>query len=507
MRRRFFLEATSIGTFGLWSGLAVAENTLFQPIPKRLRPLKIEIPKLSYPEDKRIPLGWPVFAVPFDQSQENPILTFPQVNEKGPFFIRLTASIDFREEKSVIAYLPQSGKIIGEILMTYAHPFQPFEVEISRKTLKRIFKEGLGFKMGRGSGDAWFYGISQEQLVPDGLQPHILAGKSSDIEAAFFDNLYSMNSFSPFGWMGGSVQDALLEWMLLGDKRAEQTLSLHLDSYLDDELGIRFENPNTRPVDGTFNSIEDFVPFAAIAHIYPEHKAIDLALDFCTTRINADGIISGSSITTEGCYTLAYPLMAIAISRNDHQIAQIAINQLVSRMRYLTDKEAIYQRSTLTGKKEFKNWGRGIVWYMLGLVKTLHLLDNHPFDFSKEREELTSSFVHLAGVMKLHQNSRGMWRGYVDQPSMAIDTSATAGIAATMCWGVYLGILDNSYLNIAEKARDGMLEYISPDGFVRMVSQINRGGESLQKSDYRVITQFGMGLFAQLMAALHHCHK
>lgn len=80
------------------------------------------------------------------------------------------------------------------------------------------------------------------------------------------------------------------------------------------------------------------------------------------------------------------------------------------------------------------------------------------------------TFVHLAGVMKQHQNSKGMWPGYVDQPSMAIDTSATSGIAAAMCCGVYLGILDNSYITIAEKALRGMMDYVTPGGFVRMVS-------------------------------------
>ncbi len=507
MRRRFFIEAASVGAFGLWSGLAIprGNETLYQPIVKRVLSVRFDASNLSYPEDKRIPLGWPVFAVPFEQNHKNPILFFPELKGGGPFFLRLTAAIDFREEKSLIVYLPDSGKVIGEMLMRYAHPFQPFELEISQKMVKKISIEGVGFKIGKGTGDAWFYGLSPDGMAPDGLQPHIVAGNASNKEAAFFDNLYSMNSFSPFGWMGGSVQDALLEWQLLGDERAGMALKLHLDSYLDDEVGLRFESPNTRPLDGTFNSLEDFVPIAAIAQIYPKHRSIDLALEFSSKNLKADGIITGSNITTEGCYTLAYPLMAIAISRNDKHIAQVAMNQLVSRMSYLTDEGAIYQRSTLDGIKEFRNWGRGVVWYMLGVVKTLRLLKNSSFDFSEEKEQLTSSFVHLAGVMKLHQDEQGMWLGYVDQPTMAVDTSATAGIAAAMCWGIYLGILDNTYIQVAEKARDGMMKYISPDGFVRMVSQINRGGEELQRSDYRVITQFGMGLLAQLMAALTHC--
>ncbi|WP_158860327.1 hypothetical protein [Lunatibacter salilacus] len=58
MRRRFFLEATSLGTFGLWSGLAIADgkSTLNLLMPKRLRRVKIDISNLSNPADKRIPL-------------------------------------------------------------------------------------------------------------------------------------------------------------------------------------------------------------------------------------------------------------------------------------------------------------------------------------------------------------------------------------------------------------------------------------------------------------------
>jgi hypothetical protein len=41
-----------------------------------------------------------------------------------------------------------------------------------------------------------------------------------------------------------------------------------------------------------------------------------------------------------------------------------------------------------------------------------------------------------------------------------------------------------------------------PDGFLGGVAQANKGGERLQRGDYRVIYQMGMGLMAQLIAAL-----
>jgi len=47
-----------------------------------------------------------------------------------------------------------------------------------------------------------------------------------------------------------------------------------------------------------------------------------------------------------------------------------------------------------------------------------------------------------------------------------------------------------------------MQKYLSEDGFLRNVSQINRGGEELQANGYRVISQFGMGLFSQTKAAI-----
>lgn len=40
------------------------------------------------------------------------------------------------------------------------------------------------------------------------------------------------------------------------------------------------------------------------------------------------------------------------------------------------------------------------------------------------------------------------------------------------------------------------------DAFLGRVAQSNKGGEALQRGNYRVIYQMGMGLMAQLIAAL-----
>ncbi|HID22692.1 MAG TPA: hypothetical protein EYP14_09870 [Planctomycetaceae bacterium] len=49
-----------------------------------------------------------------------------------------------------------------------------------------------------------------------------------------------------------------------------------------------------------------------------------------------------------------------------------------------------------------------------------------------------------------------------------------------------------------------MEKHLTSDGLLGGASQSNKGGESLQRSDYRRVYQMAMGLQAQLIAALSH---
>ena len=484
----------------------------------------------SFPSPKRVPLGWKAFPVSPFSGENRTVLLFPDIKAEKPgtpVMLRITAAIDFREEKQVKACLPETGTTLGVFVMKYAHPFQPFEIAIDPKYLKEIAEEGIRLVLTEGTDDGWFFAPDPSMDDNLGLQPHLLVGSCEDVERSFIQNLYSMNSFSPFGWMGGSVQDALYELHLAGDTAATSTLHSHLDHYLNDEKGIIFENPYTVPMDGKFNSIEDFLPFACIAPLYPDHVSIENALRHLLKLKNEEGLImDGRHITTEGCYTVAYPLAAIAEIRADAGLAQIALDQLIHRIRLLTDEAAIYQRATPEGSRSFRNWGRAVVWQLLGIVKTLRIIERNVFvkqeqneftRFAERRKRLTlvNDFGELRGIDAIkhsfiqgvelavrHHDGEGMWHAYIDHHEYGVDTSTTAGIAASIAWGVKQGLLDPAYLPIARKAYRGLLNYVSPDGFLRNVSQINRGGEELQRSPYRVITQFGMGLMAQLKAAL-----
>ncbi len=127
-------------------------------------------------------------------------------------------------------FLPDTGETIATLDIKYAHPFQPFETQIESKLLPEIILQGIGLRMVKGKNDAWFYQIDSKRSDNLGLQPQLLAGTYPGKTKELFENLYSMNSFSPFGWMGGCVMDALLELSRNGDRKARKTLQKQLES-------------------------------------------------------------------------------------------------------------------------------------------------------------------------------------------------------------------------------------------------------------------------------------
>jgi hypothetical protein len=62
---------------------------------------------------------------------------------------------------------------------------QPFEIPVDAKHSRKIQKEGIGLKLTKGSGEAWFFADDDAIDNNKGLQPHLLTGSSTDVEKAF----------------------------------------------------------------------------------------------------------------------------------------------------------------------------------------------------------------------------------------------------------------------------------------------------------------------------------
>ncbi len=506
MTRGDFLQIFAKTTGGCF--LAPSFSAQFAADPGEVRRViaaLVEAPTTALPPAKRIPLGWRAFALPASaDSSELVVIRFPRIKAAGgQVWLRLATAIDLREEYLVGVFLGRTPTRIGSFDIKYAHPFQPFQITIAPQYLPAISREGVALRLLKGSKDAWFFRPEPDRPESAGLQPHLLIGAGGPPEKAFLKNLFSLNALSPFGWLGGCVMDGLYALHQGNCPGAKDALTTYLHHFLDPQHGIRFENPNTEPLDGSFNSIEDFLPFACIAALYPGHASIQKATDFLLSRKNTGGIImSGQDVTTEGCYTVAYPLAAIAGSTGDKVLAQIALDQLKHRTQLLHDEGAIYQRASPSKGQTFRNWGRGIAWYLLGMVKTICILEKGQLVDWEGIKTAKSDFVRAIELVGPWQNEAGYWSSFIDRPQTGEETSATAGIAAAIALGVKAGMLDKSLLVRAQKAYPALLSRLTPDGFLTGVAQLNRGGEHLQANGYRVMAQYGMGLMAQLKAAL-----
>jgi rhamnogalacturonyl hydrolase YesR len=116
--------------------------------------------------------------------------------------------------------------------------------------------------------------------------------------------------------------------------------------------------------------------------------------------------------------------------------------------------------------------------------------------------EIETEIRRCAAFARQHQRPDGLWNCFVDDPESFPDTSGSAGIATALALGARAGVLTPDDLAAARRTIPALDARLTPDGFLGGVAQSNRGGEALQRSDYRVLSPMAMGLMAQLLVAV-----
>ena len=105
-------------------------------------------------------------------------------------------------------------------------------------------------------------------------------------------------------------------------------------------------------------------------------------------------------------------------------------------------------------------WGRGNGFGALGLAELLTVL---PADHPDREAVLDIHRRHLAG-MRDQQAPDGMWRQIVDVPGSYRETSVTAMTLTAMARGIRLGLLDDSYRPVVDRAWRALLAHVADDG-------------------------------------------
>lgn len=451
----------------------------------------VEEQKVVLPPDKTIPLDWPFSEVPVDGVVS---LMWQKIESaNGPMLLRLTSATDVREECSIEARLTKSGISLGVFDVRFSPYYQPFELPILAKDLKLVLNEGITLKMIKGTQPFWFFSASTKQnVIPEAFLPHLVSTKNPDPNA-WKDRLESMAAVQSFGWMQGINLDALQD-MSVKSAKAKQTLNQLLAIYFangqfvyDGLRHTRFENK--------VQGVEFLLPFSILAQQDPTHPALKTAVNFCKEHANESGVIADGKgndrpIKTEECYTVSYPLAVLAKVFNEPELLKLATVNLTRRMQLLTTKTSVFQRTTEQTEPVFENWARGVTWYMLGLARTLPFLPDNA-----ETDLLKKEFVRVSEWAVDFQQKEGLWTCFLHQPKTGIDTSGSAGISAALMLGIRNGMLPKTLQKAADKSWSGLQTYLTPDGFLKGSAQVNKGGETLQRSGFRVISPYTLGFW------------
>lgn len=488
----FALLLRESSSAGIFADDPQTENGYYPLRQERHEPAEIE-------KGKRVPFNWSYFSV--SSSPDGTLIRVTGIPAafQGDIFLRLMVAVDTRDRREVSVLLAKSGEKIGKIPVWYASALQLFECKLNTTTA-RLKEEGLRLVLDKS--DAPLYLISTSAISGSHLYTYEPAAQKPS--ARFLNTFCSYRSLHPFGWMEGCSLDGLLELSRSGRfPEAGKTLDRHLDLFLPDNRNLIYENPHTQPSDNRFNNLEAGLPFAAIAEKYPDHPSILLFTEFCEKRLES-GRIRADYFTTEGCYTLAYPLAAVARKTGKKEWLELALLELEARVKYLTDDEAVYQKvSVQDSEKSFRNWGRGYTWFLLGLVRTSAILKQDA-SFSKDPRlsKIREAFIYYSNLALKHQQPDHSWNSFLDLPETEFDASATAGLGASLLYGKQIGWLQNLPDSRLYAIRQRLERSLTPDGFLANCCQLNRGGEELQKSSYRAISQYVMGLMAHLYAHL-----
>ena len=452
-------------------------------------------PSVDLPTDKRVAFGWAAAALP---PSGDPLHLRPPADlPTGAARLRVTVALDSREVARVAVALAESGQAVGELDVRYSSALHPYELLIGADMVDAARREGLMLRLAAGEAPLWLYTDAPEDAAP--LAPHLLFSATPDPLAQFFARLNSPASIMPWGWLEGCVLDALYHLdAALPNAGFGRGLARHLALYHVPEGRLIYEDPRSRPVDDRTYGIEGTLPLAILARIQPDHPILDDALAFWAGTEAAGGVVTdGASITAEGSYTIAYPMAVLSVIRGDPALAERARAQVAARAAHLWADGALWLRHHPDGSYTLRNWARGWAWHLLGAARTLATLG-----IDDASAEITTDFARLAGVIIGYQRADGLWNCFVDDPAGTPDTSGSAGIAAALTLGHQLGILPYAGREAALRAVDGLRPYLTPDGLLTGVAQMNKGGEALQRADYRVISGMGMGLMGQLLALL-----
>lgn len=338
--------------------------------------------------------------------------------------------------------------------------------------------------------DTTFWAICDSSRLPNSVPAVWASDNGVDRLARYYERLEN-DCIAEFGWMGGCVIEAYDALAKVCDApRWNKARDRWLANFLDDQHLVYQDRFGRQCVD-SYSIIEATLPIASVVRLMPDHPIIDVTTDYLRTTARQDA-------TCEGCYTVAYTLLQIAKCKGYSDLIDLAFDELAHRREKLFYDGCIYLRHHGT-HRTYRNWARGVAWYLLGNVKCLGLVG---IESASRWRELSEHIAERVAWAMRFQREDGLWDNFFDEPGRPPDTAGSAGIAAALVYAHELGLVDTHAVHAAHRCWDGLINYLFVDGWLGGTAPSNKRGEEAQHGITRASETFGMGLMGTLAGAL-----
>jgi unsaturated rhamnogalacturonyl hydrolase len=177
------------------------------------------------------------------------------------------------------------------------------------------------------------------------------------------------------------------------------------------------------------------------------------------------------------------------------------LNQFITVARHTYDPATgLYRHACDVSKKEAwadpvtgqskHSWGRAMGWYAMAIVDALDFIPKHEVG----RDSVVTIFNNVAAQIKRLQDKKtGLWYQVLDKSGEKgnyLESSCSSMFVYALYKGVRLGLIDKSYLEVANKGYKGILKNfieVDSDGLVTLTQACavaGLGGKPYRAGDY-----------------------
>lgn len=168
-------------------------------------------------------------------------------------------------------------------------------------------------------------------------------------------------------------------------------------------------------------------------------------------------------------------LTRLARVTGDESYATEAVRELIGYTRLLQHERSglLVHGSEETCGTNGQYWARGNGWAVLGLIETLTFLP-HGTPFA---DELRQRLDALLDGLAARQRASGLWPTVLDRPETPIESSLAAMTVCAIDLGRSAALLGERYGPMRDRARTAVLERVSPEGELALVSDATPIGD------------------------------